>query len=89
MSPIVNQSGDPTYDALNGSVLCGQTASGAPSDQCGYGPRLPLMVISPWAWKNFVDHHVTDQSSILRFIEDNWSLGRVGGGHDTDDRDHS
>ncbi len=80
MSPIVNQSGDPTYDALLGSGLCGQTASGASSDQCGYGPRLPLMVISPWAKKNFVDHHVTDQSSILRFIEDNWNLGRVGGG---------
>jgi phospholipase C len=25
-----------------------------------------------------VDHTVTDQSSILRFIEDNWSLGRIG-----------
>jgi phospholipase C len=25
-----------------------------------------------------VDHSVTDQSSILRFIEDNWSLGRIG-----------
>jgi phospholipase C len=23
---------------------------------------------------------VTDQSSILRFIEDNWSLGRIGNG---------
>ena len=23
---------------------------------------------------------LTDQSSILRFIEDNWSLGRIGGG---------
>ncbi len=27
---------------------------------------------------NFVDHTTTDQSSVLRFIEDNWSLGRVG-----------
>jgi phospholipase C len=27
-----------------------------------------------------VDHSVTDQSSILRFVEDNWSLGRIGGG---------
>jgi hypothetical protein len=27
---------------------------------------------------NYVDHTVTDQSSILRFIEDNWSLGRIG-----------
>ena len=36
-------------------------------------------MISPWARKNYVDHGITDQSSILRFIEDNWSLGRLGG----------
>ena len=29
---------------------------------------------------NFVDGTLTDQSSILRFIEDNWSTGRIGGG---------
>ena len=40
--------------------------------RCGYGPRLPLLVISPYAKKNCVDHSVTDQTSILRFIEDNW-----------------
>jgi len=28
--------------------------------------------------RTFVDHSVTDQSSILRFIEDNWNLGRIG-----------
>ncbi|MDT5351034.1 MAG: phospholipase, partial [Mycobacterium sp.] len=27
---------------------------------------------------NFVDHTLTDQASILRFIEDNWSTGRIG-----------
>jgi len=43
--------------------------------RCGYGPRLPLLVISPWAKHNFVDHRVTDQSSIIRFIEDNWLNG--------------
>ena len=43
-------------------------------------PRLPLLVISPFAKQNYVDHRVTDQSSILRFIEDNWSTGRIGGG---------
>ena len=37
------------------------------------------MVISPYAKQNYVDHRVTDQSSILRFIEDNWNLGRIGG----------
>jgi phospholipase C len=44
----------------------------------GYGPRLPLLVISPFAKQNFVDHGVTDQSSVLRFIEDNWNLGQIG-----------
>jgi hypothetical protein len=32
-------------------------------------------VISPYAKRNFVDHAVTDQTSILRFIEDNWLFG--------------
>ena len=25
-----------------------------------------------------MDHQITDQSSILRFIEDNWKLGQIG-----------
>jgi phospholipase C len=45
--------------------------------RCGYGPRLPLLVISPWANPNYVDHTLTNQASILKFIEDNWSLGRI------------
>jgi phospholipase C len=49
--------------------------------RCGYGPRQPLLVISPFAKPNFVDHTLTDQSSILRFIEDNWLSGqRIGQG---------
>ena len=49
--------------------------------RCGYGPRQPLLVISPYAKANFVDHTLTDQSSILRFIEDNWlSSQRIGQG---------
>ena len=49
--------------------------------RCGYGPRLPLLAISPFARPNFVDHSLTDQTSVLRFIEDNWLHGeRVGGG---------
>jgi phospholipase C len=41
---------------------------------------LPLLVISPWAKKNYIDDTITDQSSVLRFIEDNWDLGRIGNG---------
>jgi phospholipase C len=77
MSPIVNHSAAPS-DALSGPGQCGTPTTGADLDRCGYGPRLPLMVISPFARTNSVDHSITDQSSILKFIEDNWSTGRIG-----------
>ena len=76
-TPVVNQS-TTSVDALTGVGSCGTAATGADPARCGYGPRLPLIVISPWAKVNFVDNHITDQTSILRFIEDNWSLGRIG-----------
>jgi len=78
MGPIVNASNDPLADALVGPGNAGTPATGAYLDRAGYGPRLPLLVISPYAKHNFVDHSVTDQTSILRFIEDNWNLGRIG-----------
>jgi phospholipase C len=49
--------------------------------RCGYGPRLPLLVISPWAKQNYVSHTVTDQTSVLRFIEDTFlNQERIGQG---------
>jgi phospholipase C len=87
MGPIVNQSnalnpvsGQPD-DGLFGSgstANCGTPAAGAFNGRCGYGPRQPFMLISPFAKQNFIDHTLTDQSSVLRFIEDNWNLGRLG-----------
>jgi phospholipase C len=77
IGPIVNQSDSPD-DALTDPGACGTAKAGAYLDRCGYGPRQPLLVISPFARQNFVDHGVTDQSSVLRFIEDNWGLGRIG-----------
>jgi phospholipase C len=79
MPPIISQSNDRTYDALLGpNLLCGKAKQGSYQDRCGYGLRLPMLVISPYAKVNFVDHTLTDQSSILRFIEANWHLGRIG-----------
>jgi phospholipase C len=78
MGPIVNQSSDPGADALTGPGRCGTAAAGSYQDRCGYGPRLPLLVVSPWARVNAVDNQLTDQTSILRFVEDNWNLGRIG-----------
>ncbi|HEY4047267.1 MAG TPA: alkaline phosphatase family protein, partial [Acidobacteriaceae bacterium] len=88
MGPIVNQSAGKT-DALTGPGQCGGNAENAlpgpkaahALGRCGYGTRLPLLVISPFARRNYVDHTLTDQTSILRFIEDNWLGGeRVGQG---------
>jgi phospholipase C len=77
MGPIVSQSAS-ADDALTGPGMCGTPKAGAYLDRCGYGPRLPLLVISHFARRNFVDHSITNQASILRFIEDNWNLGRIG-----------
>jgi phospholipase C len=80
-SPIVNQSRT-SADQLTGPGACGTgtRSLGGYQGRCGYGPRLPLLVVSPWAKRNYVDHAITDQTSILRFIEDNWNLGRIGDG---------
>jgi phospholipase C len=81
LGPIVDPSND-TSDALNGAGKCGTvtTENTEHKDRCGAGPRLPLLVISPWARRNYVDGTFTEQSSIPKFIEENWGLGKIGGG---------
>ncbi|MGV4980797.1 phospholipase C [Streptomyces sp. NRAIS4] len=56
----------------------GPKASGGYADRCGPGTRQPLLVISPYSKVNKVDHTLTNQASITRFIEDNWRTSRVG-----------
>src|SRR5579859_3607613 len=98
--PIVNVSAS-AADALNGAGSCTsgmQQGGAAPTTpllgnagkpaqgRCGYGTRVPLLVLSPFAKKNYVDHTLTDQSSILKFVEDNWLQGQriqAGGSFDT------
>jgi phospholipase C len=60
------------------AAAAGVPVEGGYLDRCGPGPRQPLLVVSPYARTNFVDHTQTDQASILRFIEDNWSTGLIG-----------
>jgi phospholipase C len=57
--------------------MCGKPAAEMYKARCGYGPRLPLLIVSPFSKINYVDHQVTDQTSILKFIEDNWNLGPI------------
>lgn len=68
MPPIINKS------ATDFDFLCGETSDG-PGGRCGYGPRLPFIVVSPYAKENFVSSALKDQTSITRFIEDNWLGG--------------
>lgn len=78
MPPIINQSQIPD-DALTGPGSAGTNLPmGGYQGRPGYGFRVPCLVISPWAKVNYVDSSLTDQTSILRFIEDNWKLGRIG-----------
>ncbi|HTB73350.1 MAG TPA: alkaline phosphatase family protein, partial [Polyangiaceae bacterium] len=78
--PIVNPSST-SMDALNGPSMCNSgvqqgnpvrtapqlngTAGTPAQGRCGYGTRVPLLVVSPYSKKNFIDHTLTDQSSIL------------------------
>jgi phospholipase C len=91
VAPVGNASFDSTRDQLDGPGACGVkgktpqlpgvAGAGPVNGRCGPGARQPFLIISPWARMNYVDHTRITQSSVLRFIEDNWLSGRrLGGG---------
>lgn len=43
-------------------------------DEWGYGFRVPLLVISPYAKRSWIDSEVMDHTSILKFLAINWRL---------------
>jgi len=45
-----------------------------PLDFFGDGPRIPLLIISPFTKGGHVNHTYLDHVSILKFIERNWGL---------------
>ncbi|MES1248538.1 MAG: alkaline phosphatase family protein [Actinomycetota bacterium] len=84
------------------SGQCGNESPGRDSDgrplaneqgRCGFGARLPMLVVSPWAKSNYVDHNLSDQTSIVNFVEYNWRLPSIQGSFDdalqhTDEQEH-
>ena len=46
-------------------------------DFFGDGTRIPLIAVSPYAKRGFVDHTYYDHVSLLKFIERNWKLPPV------------
>ena len=45
-----------------------------PLDFFGDGPRIPLIIVSPFTRGGHISHAYTDHVSILKFIERNWGL---------------
>jgi phospholipase C len=45
-----------------------------PLDFFGDGPRIPLIIVSPFTKGGHVNHSYADHVSILKFIERNWNL---------------
>lgn len=91
---VVNGS-SATVTGVDQSICSNATGSAAPTaalpgvngttlhaqGRCGHGPRLPLLVISPWVDRNTINSTPIDQTSITRFIEDTFlSSQRIGGG---------
>jgi phospholipase C len=77
---------------LNGSdnssidtAMCEETAVtvGSGNGRCGYSQRLPMIVISPYTRDNYVSSNLTNTTSVVKFIEDNWLRGeRIPGSFD-------
>jgi phospholipase C len=47
-------------------------------DKLGLGPRVPLLVISPYAKQGYVSHALGEFASFDKFIESNWGLSNLG-----------
>jgi phospholipase C len=92
LSPADNLTNTSLTVASTGtSGQCGGSPQGTPETpaplageqgRCGFGPRLPMLVISPFAKKNAVDHNLSDQASMINFIEYNWGLSGIPGSFD-------
>ena len=48
-----------------------------PVDFFGDGTRIPMLVVSPYSRGGHVVHQYYDHVSILKFIEENWSLPKI------------
>ncbi|HTX10175.1 MAG TPA: alkaline phosphatase family protein [Solirubrobacteraceae bacterium] len=78
---LINGSHNSTID----EAACAATPIkiGTANGRCGYSQRLPMIVISPYTRDNYVSSNLTDTTSVVKFIEDNWLGGaRIKGSFD-------
>jgi phospholipase C len=80
--PVINGSHDSTDDEAICTAV--PVTIGTANDRCGYGQRLPMLVISPYTRENYVSNNLTDTASVVKFIEDNWLHGEtIPGSYDS------
>ena len=87
LGPVLTQS-QTSLDTLTGTGQCGSSAAQVPQNssgqpeqgRCGLGARMPFLLVSPFARANYVDDSLLDQSSVVKFIEDNWNVPAPGNG---------
>ena len=78
---LLNGSHDSTIDQA--ACEAAPIKVGSSNGRCGYSQRLPMVVISPYTRDNYVSSDLTDTSSVVKFIEDNWLWGeRIKGSFD-------
>jgi phospholipase C len=89
INPSLSPADNRTNTTLSGptSGQCGASPQvtaplGGQQGRCGFGPRLPMMVISPFTRRNHVDHHLSDEASIINLVEYNWRLPAIDGSAD-------
>lgn len=47
-------------------------------DGMGLGPRVPLIVVSPYAKAGYISHKFGEFSSFVKYVEQNWNLPNLG-----------
>ncbi|KRC66788.1 phospholipase [Aeromicrobium sp. Root236] len=78
---ILNGSADPATDqavCTTAAAKASTAPAGGYADRCGPSQRLPFLVISPYAKRNYVSHSKLEQTSVLQFIEQNWGVKSIG-----------
>jgi phospholipase C len=70
--PMPSPDGIKPVDLLSGDICTSST--GPTCDFVWTGYRIPLVVVSPYAKQNYVDHTVADFTAMLKFIETRWNL---------------
>jgi phospholipase C len=74
--PVINGSNDTT---VGDTKVCSTVpvTVGTAEDRCGFGDRLPFIVISPYTRANYVSSKLINTASVVKFIEDNWLRGET------------